>query len=135
MKLERDVIDMQARSVLNILQSMNFEVDDHRAYGDTFVLYNGRERWGGMMFSTDFLSPNLFIIFGEHRNSDQLCVQHWTGERNLNPPTLKDIPEDSYAEREFFQFMNLESVVKRIQKLINDHVLIMRDHRKVKEEE
>jgi len=69
--------------------------------------YNGREKC--VCIFTKYFNPtkhNIFIVFGEHRNSDDIFVDHWFGESTLNPPQSKDLPETAYKERKFFKTIN-----------------------------
>lgn len=85
---------------------------------DTFPFYNCRERGVGLRVRrADGAGANvsLIVVFGEDRKSDSMFLDHWvvTGHM-LNPPTIKDMPEEAYDRRQFFDFGRLDKITKAI---------------------
>jgi hypothetical protein len=69
----------------------------------SFAFYNGRERWAGVSISSYRSdTPTKAWIFGENRNSDDLCVESADVKSFLNPPTIREWPGDAYHARRFF---------------------------------
>jgi hypothetical protein len=123
MKLNGELVDHQARAVLAALDGITIRVPD-TVWVERFVLYNGREKWDGLTVSLGFSRQTLFIEFGENRNSDELCVQHWFAARHLNPPTQADVPEDSYYNnRQRFGNLEVRKAVEHIVKLIEEYTM------------
>jgi hypothetical protein len=107
-------IDCQARAILNALTDTEFP----NVYIETFAFYNGRERWVGLKVQRKLGQASLIVIFGENRNSDAIALQHWVMRPSINPPTVADMPEESYKNRQFFSYLDLSGPVKEIRKLI-----------------
>lgn len=87
--------------------------------------YNGRERWLCLTVSCEaaFLTPALYIIFGENRNSDDICIQWWRGVREMNPATInhEGFDEKSYNERIFIPFNDYIGAVAEVVQLITKY--------------
>lgn len=108
-------IDSQAWSVFMALRDV--DLPEHT---ESFAIYNGRERWIGLEVPRK--DGYTYIIFGEHRNSDDLCVQSWVKDHMyFNPPTVADIPDESYTQRVRFDYMAVGSAIKEIRRILQAH--------------
>lgn len=71
----------------------------------SFAFYNGRERSIGLEIRLGFLDKNpRIVIFGEHRNSDDIFVDTWQGKDYYNYPTINDMPDSAYDARKYFKW-------------------------------
>jgi hypothetical protein len=81
-------------------------------YLKTYPWYNGRER-GFMLFlrRTPVDLKGLYIVFAEARNSDQIFVEDWEGEVDINPPVVFELrdPRVGYANRKSFDTVDQTS--------------------------
>jgi hypothetical protein len=56
--------------------------DYYRIFIDTFPFYNCRERGIGISVNNSEISKILVIVFGEHRNSDNIFIDRWIQRSN-----------------------------------------------------
>lgn len=114
----------QARAVLAMLSEISCDglsaYDEARREYDveikTSAWYNGRERGVCLEVRAWFTDPMaLFITFGENRTSDSIFVDSWEVEcRLLNPPTVRDFPDEAYEARTFVPYGDVAGAVKVI---------------------
>lgn len=113
-------IDSQARAFLELLATYDFTVGTGIHF-NTFAFYNGRERWAGLEVYS-YHNGSLFLVFGEDRNSDSFCLQMWEGKSQVNPPTLKDMPEEAYQDRRAFKPFDYSAAFDLVTGAINQFI-------------
>lgn len=114
-------VNIRSRAVLAMLTDfLEFRTDLRIK---TFAWYNGRENWCGIEVQKNSFTGNvLYLVFGEHRNSDDLTYQHMFKTRAfVNPPNVSDFPEVSYQARRYFPGSDYNKIVRSIEDLINNH--------------
>lgn len=89
----------------------------------SFAFYNCREICAGLWVrNSDFSNTRyLFILFGEHRSSEDIILDHWESTvPRLNPPTVADFTDAAYDNREYFEPDDIDGAIQAILKLMND---------------
>ncbi len=95
---------------------------DHQFEIETSVFYNGRER-GICLTVKNYRSEDgkiLVVTWGENRNSDSIFVADWIQKNSINPPTLVDMPDKAYDQRQYFTYDAIYPAIYHIRKLIVD---------------
>jgi len=82
----------------------------------TYPFYNGRESSICLVICPSFLNKEaLFVVFGEHRNSDDTFVDIWEGTKPpYNGPKLEDFTDEAYENRKTFSYKDDYEVDKYI---------------------
>ena len=88
----------------------------------TFPFYNGREKGICLIVSDKFTdSDGTFIVFGEHRNSDNIFIDVWKKNLPYNCPTTeKDFTDEAYESRKFFDRDKVHDAARFIESIINE---------------
>lgn len=94
-----------------------------RFYITTSTFYNGRERGICLTIAFHFGKPNLAIVFGEHRNSDMIFIDHWLVEPRINPPTVADFTDEAYEQRRYMQYDEVYKAATYIRELIESYCI------------
>jgi hypothetical protein len=89
----------------------------------TYPFYNGREKGILLTFGKLIDRQMLCIVFGEHRNSDNIFVDSWIMNRSINPPTVNDFSEEAYKERKFFKYDQIYDAAIYILKKLNINII------------
>ena len=115
-------ISEQAYAVLQGLERLQIEVPNG-TIAQTRAWYNGRER--GVVLSFNAVgkgkSNHQFnISFGECRNSDQLFLDKWEKYTGFSPPTISDFTEEDYANRQYFEYMDIKGVAEKIKEMVEE---------------
>lgn len=90
----------------------------------TYVMHNGREHGVCLQVTRTWSAWQtvLFVNFGTNRNSDQLFVQTWRGEKRMNGPAVDDVPEKAWKDRQYFPRGSFEAVRFHVLELIDDYL-------------
>ena len=101
----------QALAVMHHLAAMEpdfapYEDGYYQCRISSFAFYNGRERGCGVEIRTPRANSldSLFIVWSEHRSSDCIVIYHWVGMSQINPPTVDDIPEESWDKADMIDW-------------------------------
>lgn len=123
MNFTSEIIDHQATALFTMLKT-ELQILQSNTYVEPFAWYNGRERWVGLIVRRNYgPSKNMVVIFGEARNSDMLCVEHWLQSTSINPPTVErsDRTDATYQARKYFDPWGIKEAFKHIQSLVTDY--------------
>lgn len=78
---------------------------------------NGRETCYASMFHRGYREKTLIVVYGEHRSSDGIFVDHWF-ESQVVPVEFvtyeNDNYEEAYKNRAMFEFGRIDQVVDYI---------------------
>ena len=120
-----DILKLQihpvATRILEILMD-EYSFDDSNLHSSAW--YNGRERGICLYLTTGNIitgTKTLIITFGEHRNSDEIFVDHWYSKEIffLNPPTVQDFTDKAYQNRMYFNCNKTDEAVQYIMCIFN----------------
>jgi len=74
--------------------------------------HNCREQGYIITLTNHRHSNQINIVFYEHRNHDGICILQWESQCTINPPTLRDLPADTYKDKydyaKDFDFMQIK---------------------------
>lgn len=89
-------IDFRVWCIINILSQRYVNLPDALNL-QTSVLYNGREK--GIVISLfSFVGKQINFFIAQQRNSDQLFVETFFSNPDINPPTLDSRTDESYRQ-------------------------------------
>lgn len=115
----------QSLAVLHMLAERLCDLHDHDVI-ETAAFYNCRERGVVVTVSCLFskVEPRyLNVFFSENRNSDDIVVYSWfCNEGWLNPPTIRDIDEETWKNRKMFGYGKVGDAAKHVYELIDFHL-------------
>jgi hypothetical protein len=119
----------QATAILQLLKYRvvddNLTIDDLYKKGTILCAawYNGRER-GICIYTASRMTTEYrhILVFGEHRNSDAIFLDTWSGTDDINPPhhTNIEFTEQVYKLRKFFGPFAMTPVHDAIVDTINE---------------
>lgn len=110
-------LNSQAIAVLHALSEL--EAPESIKWSNTGAFYNCREAGIVCSFAKSMVKPGLHIVIVEHRNSDEIRVFQWRAPLSINPPSLADLTEDTYRNREkCFPWLDVRSVVQYVLELV-----------------
>jgi len=109
-------LNKQVLTILTLLSHTDIEVDDDEIDFDTYPWYNGRERAVCIKIQRFLSNRILLVVFGEHRNSDDIFVDIWEVSklRNSNCPTIDDFTDEAFKNRKFFECWDFKSAIDYI---------------------
>lgn len=124
-------INAAARSVLIYLSEGTYidfyslERNTGILHIDTFAFYNGRERGIGLeIVKTREEIKTLYIVFAEHKRSDEIFVEKWEqgGYADMNPPAWDAVgrTDKVYEERKCFSPDQVHEVCNYIKTLVHE---------------
>jgi hypothetical protein len=88
---------------------------------ETHASYNGREQGICLTLRKGWSGALLHVVFGEHRNSDDIFVDFWVTCRPfMNGPTLNDKPEEAYTRRHYIGGLMLGDAANYIYGLMEE---------------
>ena len=80
-----------------------------------YAMYNCREAGPVVECAKNWQDrTRRFVFFTESRNSDSIRVYTWEAETKLNPPTVDDMPEESWGSYESFSWGEYVQAAKYI---------------------
>jgi len=123
-KIEDFKVKATARAVLAYLEGewQVRNVPDCHAYIHTAAWYNGREDGFSVTVSMSPEPESLVVTFGEHRNTDQIFVDHWLGRVGINPPTVDDFTDEAYEDRKMFKYDDAAGAAIYVRQLIEGYL-------------
>lgn len=76
----------QARALLELLSNVELDMDKSDLCR-TFPVYRGREGLIAIQAKLRGSQHSIVVLFGEHKSSDDILVEHYTCDYELNPPS------------------------------------------------
>lgn len=111
-------LNNQALAVLQVLSGLEYPRGKEDLRIRTYALYSGREKGFVLEVTRDYRKC-LHIFVAENRSSDDIFV--WSEDRHdvgLDPPTISQFSEESYANRVEFRYLDISGVVQNILELL-----------------
>ena len=120
-KISTKLVKEVGMKVLRAVAKKRVTLGEGTRYIETAAFYNGREQSVVLIIHGAY--KPYAIVFGEHRNSDDIFVDafeyDWGG---LNPPTLTDFTKEAYRNREFFSYDQVEEAAAYVHVLIEQRM-------------
>lgn len=114
-----ELVSKQAQAIARRLAKVEFP-EECGLWASLDAFYNGRERGCVLSIHRTHSRP-LVIVFGEHRNSDNIFIDAWTQPHlSINPPTVADFPDEAYRKRVYLRCGQYAQAVKRIVSIIEN---------------
>lgn len=100
----------------------NWDAERHSYSADihTAAWYDGRER--GVCVYARNATSTLYVTFGQNRSSDDIFVDNWvvSGPPSINPPTPREKPDQSYADRVYFKVGRIGDAADKVVALLKE---------------